>query len=112
MKPSTFTLVKTAISADASISPAVRSRVLRALMDKPGEQDGAPTVTLVDAYLSPKAAAQYVGLSKRTLARYIKSGRLVPHRLNNRVLRFRRSDLDAFLLGTGATRSPATSARN
>lgn len=111
MKPSTFTLVKTAISADPSISAAVRAKVLRALMDKPSEQDSAPAVASADAYLSPKAAAQYVGLSKRTLARYIKSGRLVPHRLNSRVLRFRRSDLDAFLAGTSLVRSPAPSAR-
>ena len=111
MKPSTFTLVKTAISADHTISPAVRARVLRALMDKPGEQDGSPAITAVDAYLSPKAAAAYISLSKRTLARYVKSGRLVPHRLNRRVIRFRRRDLDAFFAGSDFVRSPAPAVR-
>jgi excisionase family DNA binding protein len=56
-------------------------------------------ITAPDKLLTPKEAAQYLGLSKRTLARYVKAGQIKPSRLNARVLRFKKMDLDTFIAG-------------
>ena len=99
MNSATINVIRSALQLDASLPAAQKARIIRMLTtpaDQPEKKSGAEP----DRFLRPREAAEYVGLSKRTLARYIKSGRLNPHRLNGRVLRFRRSELDAFLAGT------------
>ena len=52
-----------------------------------------------DRYLRPREAALYIGLSKKTLERYRKAGLLRTHKLNQRVVRYRASDLDRLFAG-------------
>ena len=99
MKAGTLDLIKSALRMDETLSSSLRARILRLLMDPAPGRDEALRGRTPDPYLSPRAAAEYIGLSKRTLARYVQSGRVQPCRLNDRVLRFRRSDLDALLVG-------------
>lgn len=42
-------------------------------------------------------AAEYLGVTDRTLRRYVASGDLPAYRLGPRLLRFRQSDLDALM---------------
>jgi len=48
-------------------------------------------------YLSPPAAAEYMGVSRRTLDRWRKSGLVSFVRIGGRLIRFRRLDLDAMM---------------
>ena len=48
-------------------------------------------------YLSPPQAAEYMGVSRRTLDRWSKSGLLSRVRIGGRLIRFRRPDLDAMM---------------
>lgn len=48
-------------------------------------------------YLKPKAAAEHLGISSRTLRDLAKEGRLPVHRVSARLLLFDIKDLDAFL---------------
>lgn len=56
----------------------------------------APT-TIPPAWLPQAEAADYLGVTDRTLRRYVASGQLPAYRLGSRLLRFRQSDLDALL---------------
>ena len=49
-----------------------------------------------DRYLSLEETAHYVGLSKRTLRSHVSNG-TVPHYRPGRALRFKRSELDAWM---------------
>jgi len=48
-------------------------------------------------WLDIDGAADYLGVSVRTMRRYLASGRLKARRVGGRQLRFRSEDLDAFL---------------
>jgi excisionase family DNA binding protein len=48
-------------------------------------------------YLTPEAASAYLGVSRRTLERYVKQGRIPRYRRGISRVIFRRSDLDRFL---------------
>lgn len=98
MNSATINVIRSALQLDVSLTTAQKARILR-LLTTPDDQTERKSSPEPDRFLRPREAADYVGLSKRTLARHIKSGRLNPHRLNGRVLRFRRSELDAFLAG-------------
>lgn len=47
--------------------------------------------------LNPKELGDMLGLSRRTLSRYEKSGHLHPIKLNKRVIRYALSDVDQML---------------
>lgn len=48
--------------------------------------------------LSPKEVCEYLGISRRSLTRYVDTGNVPqPIRFNARMLRWRRKDLDATL---------------
>lgn len=47
--------------------------------------------------LSIKQASQIVGLSEKTVRRFIESGELPAHRVGPKAVRIYRSDLDAFI---------------
>jgi len=46
-------------------------------------------------WLSTKEAAQYLGVGEATIQRWVREGRLKAYRFGQRVLRIRRSDLEA-----------------
>ena len=79
-------------------------------MDKLHSPDGHPrSVPLLipeseDRLLTPSQAADRLGLTRETLKKYRKSGSLGPTfvRLNDRVVRYRLSDLLAFIAGREA----------
>ncbi|MFC1497118.1 helix-turn-helix transcriptional regulator [Verrucomicrobiota bacterium] len=50
-----------------------------------------------DRYLRPREAAQFAGLSTKTLERYRRAGLLKAHKINSRVIRYRLSDLNKLL---------------
>lgn len=50
-----------------------------------------------DTYLSPADAAKYTGLSTRTIHRWIRSGVIPSYRYGRRIVRVRKSELDAVL---------------
>lgn len=56
----------------------------------------SPTIT-PPAWLPQADAADYLGVTERTLRRYVASGQLPAYRLGPRLLRFKQSDLDALL---------------
>ncbi|MAW72490.1 MAG: DNA-binding protein [Acidimicrobiaceae bacterium] len=49
-----------------------------------------------DLWLSSKDAAEHIGVTRRTLYRFIDEGRIPAYRLG-RVIRLKRSDVDAFI---------------
>lgn len=49
------------------------------------------------AWFPQAEAADYLGVTDRTLRRYVAAGDLPAYRLGPRLLRFRQSDLDALL---------------
>jgi excisionase family DNA binding protein len=48
-------------------------------------------------WLTQDEAANYLGVTDRTLRRYVASGELPAYRLGSRLLRFKQADLDALL---------------
>ena len=48
-------------------------------------------------YVSLDSAAKYLGVSEKTIRRHISSGRLPAYRIDRRLIRIRREDLDALL---------------
>ena len=48
-------------------------------------------------YMSPDAAAEYMGVSRKTIDRWRKSGLVSCVRIGGRLIRFRRLDLDAMM---------------
>lgn len=48
--------------------------------------------------LTPKELGDMLGLTRKTLSRYEKSGLLHPIKLNSRVVRYAQSDIDEMLL--------------
>ena len=56
----------------------------------------SPTTT-PPAWIPQAEAAEYLGVTDRTLRRYVASGELPAYRLGTRLLRFRQADLDALL---------------
>lgn len=60
----------------------------------------APAAPALDGYLSQADAADYLGVSVRTIRQLISDGRLPAYRLSaarNGLVRLRRADLDALL---------------
>ena len=53
-------------------------------------------------YYTVKDAARILGVTTRTLGRYIADGKIVVHRLSPRAVRIKDTDLEAFLDGTRA----------
>lgn len=53
-------------------------------------------------YYTVKDAAKILGVSSRTLSRYIAAGKVTVHRLTPKTVRIKDTDLDAFLDGTRA----------
>ena len=49
--------------------------------------------------ISRRQAAEILGVTPKTIRRYEKSGRLTPIRLNNRVTRYRKEQLDELIQG-------------
>ena len=101
MNSATLDLIKSAMRLDRSMDPAERAHVIRLLTTQSPQESPSHGTRFPDPYLSPREAAAYLGFSKRTLARYVEARRSKPCRLNARVLRFRRSALDALLAGDG-----------
>lgn len=98
MRVEILNVIKAVLALDNSIEPAERKRLI-GVLTAPAEPE-APAVEKKgppEAYMSPEQAAEYLGLNKRTLGRYAKAGRIVPYRLNTRVLRYRGSDLGTFV---------------
>jgi excisionase family DNA binding protein len=54
------------------------------------------------AYVGIVEAADYLGLSEKTIRRLIDSGQLTAYKFGNRVLRLKLSDLDAVFTVKGA----------
>lgn len=50
-------------------------------------------------FMSSREAAEYLGVSRRSLYRYTVDGSLVSYRVGPKILRYRRADLDAFVRG-------------
>lgn len=50
-----------------------------------------------NTWLSIQEAADTLGVNPRTIRRYMRSGRLTPSRLSNKVVRIRLADLDRLL---------------
>ena len=48
-------------------------------------------------YLPPREAAEYLGVSRRSLDRWRKSGLISCIRMGKRLIRYRRMDLDAMM---------------
>lgn len=49
------------------------------------------------AFISPYEAAGYIGVTRRTVDRWISTGRLRAYRVGSRTVRIRVTDLEAFL---------------
>lgn len=59
---------------------------------------GRMSATDLDPWIPQPEACDYLGgITDRTLRRYVAEGKLPAYRLGPRLLRFRRSDLDALL---------------
>lgn len=56
-----------------------------------------PRVSTADRWITQPEATNYLGVTDRTLRRYVAEGRLPAYRLGKRLLRFRQADLDALL---------------
>jgi len=54
-----------------------------------------------EPYLTAEQAAQYLGLAVRTIYNRVQKG-AIPHHKRDGILRFRRSELDAWLQGKDA----------
>lgn len=52
-------------------------------------------MTNTPEYVSPHEAAEYYGVSSRTILRMVASGRLPAVRLGPRIIRIRRNDLES-----------------
>ncbi len=63
-----------------------------------------------NTWLSIQEAADALGVNPRTIRRYIRSGRLNPSRLSNKVVRIRLADLDRLLEGGVGAKPAAKSA--
>ena len=55
--------------------------------------------TMPEPWLSPRDAANYLGVTVRTIRRYRAAGILPPNRIGRRVVRYRRADLDSLFRG-------------
>lgn len=53
---------------------------------------------LADRFVSPTEAADYLGVHVRTIRNMQADGRLTAHRLGERVVRFKLSELDAAMV--------------
>jgi len=72
------------------------SALERAVIRLQGQVDDLASTVQSD-WLGIDGAAAYLGVSVRTVRRYLATGKLQAHRLSGRGLRFRREDLDAYL---------------
>ena len=55
------------------------------------------TSTIGHRWVPQPEATEYLGVTDRTLRRYVSEGRLPAYRLGKRLLRFKQADLDAML---------------
>jgi excisionase family DNA binding protein len=99
MNAQTLKIIETVLHADASLTKVQRMRLMRLVRGEETATRRSGTAQPPEHLLSPAEAAHYLSISKRTLARYVRSGRLVPGRINGRVLRYRRDDLDRLVFG-------------
>lgn len=60
-----------------------------------------------DEFLSTAKAAQHIGVSPNTLRRYVKDHGIPRYKLSARLVKFKRSDLDAFLEARSSARYTA-----
>lgn len=75
------------------LAELVENAVRRALDARSSEPAPEPS-----EWLDTRGAAELLGVSSRTVSNYARSGALPSSRIG-RLLRFRRSDLEAFLAG-------------
>lgn len=68
----------------------------------------AQLTTPPPAWLAQAEAAEYLGITDRTLRRWVASGQLPAYRLGVRLLRFKQSDLDALLQPVPTAGRPLT----
>lgn len=65
----------------------------------------SPATTPLEPFLSAKQVANLLGIARRTIWRYVATGLLPePIRLNARVVRWRRTDLESALARMQATK--------
>jgi excisionase family DNA binding protein len=76
--------------------------LMKRLIPRPTGAAAPATVVPTDAWLTPAAAAEYAAVSEDTLRAWISSGQLRAGRVG-RVIRIRRSDVDALLAGQDAS---------
>jgi excisionase family DNA binding protein len=103
MNPKTLKIIELALQMDRTIDTAERARIIRLVTSADAGATTHGDTHPQTPFLTPKDAAKYLGISKRTLARYVKEGRIKPGRINGRVLRFRWSDLDRLVCGDTLT---------
>ena len=72
------------------------STLEQAVIRLQGQVDDLASTAQSD-WLDIDQAAEYLGVSVRTMRRYLAGGKLQAHRLTGRLLRFRREELDAYL---------------
>src|SRR5688572_2290682 len=64
-----------------------------------------------ERFVSPRDAAYFLGLSRRTLSRREREGKLVPHKFNSRVVRYKEADVLALQPDRSITAVPAAPRR-
>jgi excisionase family DNA binding protein len=62
-----------------------------------GLGDATEEAAKMTEFLTIDEAARYLKISRTTVYRFVRQGLLVPYRLGERVVRFRKDDLDAAL---------------
>jgi len=91
MNTGTRTAIEALLNADPDVTPGHRRLVLEAC-DHP---DGRPAIT--DGFLTTEEAAARLGVTRRTLFRWIKAGHLHPDKVNNRLIMLPVAEVDALI---------------
>lgn len=110
MKKSTVRIVKAAIEADGDITPAQAQAALDILHGTAQLRhtvdikdlvkrivDAVKTLPHAKKYLRKDEAAGYMGCSVRFLGGLLAKGQVPYHRLGNKIVVFKRTDLDAYM---------------
>lgn len=86
--------------ADINSILTVVETALRALAIPPSQPSMDTPAATGRAWLSKRAAAEYVGVCPATIERAVKQGRLVQHKVNGgRLNKYHRDDLDRYVRG-------------
>lgn len=100
MTSQTLSIIKAALNGDPTLSSAHRKTILRSC-NSPRDEEAMRSAP--DRLLSAKEASAILGISKRTLFRYVRRGLLHPVKLSPRTVRFTAEDIESLCTKGGGS---------